>query len=825
MSSDAFNVPTVAWQRRLDARLAQPGKPNRNLGLRNLIKMAPMIVRMSNHARQSSKAGFDPINMMNMPLPGPEMGVPLGGIGGGSITRGWRGGFRRWGLRPGFVQLSQVFADQFSLWTEREGAASQALVLAAERPAPGAPGKPGALGGWEWGLNPGCAVYQALFPRAWTTYDQPLPGLRLTCRQLSPVIARNYRESSFPTCEFRWQVENTGEAPVTVGLMFTFQTGSGANNDRAGGHSNHAFRLDGEGGVGVELRHVHRQGQAYPLGQAPAQRRVFEDPLYFAIAARAGEGQEVSYRARFTASGDGVSIWNDFASDGRLDNLDDERPAQPGEAIGAGVAVRLSIPPGESRELAFALSWAMPLVHTGFGTPYYRRYTQFYGKDPAAARALARDTLLHADEWEAQVAAWQAPVLQDDRLPEWYRMALFNELYYVVDGGTLWCYPADQVPGEDDMGRFAYLESHEYFFYNTYDVHFYASFALIMNWPQIELALQRDMGAATLAEVPEQIQETFQGKWVPRKLRGAVPHDIGLPGEDPWKLVNGYDLHDVNTWKDLNPKLVLQVYRDWLATGDEDFMRELWPAVSAALERVAQYDRDGDGLIENDGFPDQTYDVWSVKGPSAYTGGLWLAALSAAEAMAGRVDQPQAAERYRALFERGRAAYLRKLWNGRYLNYDGSGGPQSDSIMADQLAGQWYAGACGLPALLTPEQACSALRTIFDYNVKGFCDGLAGAVNGMRPNGLIDKSTMQSQEVWGGTTYALAAEMLQAGLREEAFQTAFGIYKVTYEERGYWFQTPEAWVENGDYRSNTYMRPLAIWAMQWVMEERGRKGV
>lgn len=30
--------------------------------------------------------------------------------------------------------------------------------------------------------------------------------------------------------------------------------------------------------------------------------------------------------------------------------------------------------------------------------------------------------------------------------------------------------------------------------YNTYDVHFYASFALAMLWPKLELSLQYDMG-------------------------------------------------------------------------------------------------------------------------------------------------------------------------------------------------------------------------------------------------------------------------------------------------------------------------------------------
>lgn len=30
--------------------------------------------------------------------------------------------------------------------------------------------------------------------------------------------------------------------------------------------------------------------------------------------------------------------------------------------------------------------------------------------------------------------------------------------------------------------------------YNTYDVHYYASFALIMLWPQLALSLQYDIG-------------------------------------------------------------------------------------------------------------------------------------------------------------------------------------------------------------------------------------------------------------------------------------------------------------------------------------------
>ena len=33
----------------------------------------------------------------------------------------------------------------------------------------------------------------------------------------------------------------------------------------------------------------------------------------------------------------------------------------------------------------------------------------------------------------------------------------------------------------------------------------------------------------------------------------------------------------------------------------------------------------------------------------------------------------------------------------------------------------------------------------------------------------------------------------------------------------YSFQTPEAWNNKDQYRSICYMRPLAIWAMQWAL--------
>lgn len=95
----------------------------------------------------------------------------------------------------------------------------------------------------------------------------------------------------------------------------------------------------------------------------------------------------------------------------------------------------------------------------------------------------------------------------------------------------------------------------------------------------------------------------------PVKRRNVIPHDIGDPGkrpstsrsaslnfctlslpptqrdqapfppadDEPWLRVNAYVIHDTADWKDLNLKFVLQVYRDYYLTGDQGFLRDMWP--------------------------------------------------------------------------------------------------------------------------------------------------------------------------------------------------------------------------------------------------------
>lgn len=924
LESDVGAPPPQAWRRKLDSHANF--LKEFTLTFMETFKMLGLGWRVWQYARseraKGRKAPIDPFR--RGPKPAASNGVPLGGMGGGSINRGFRGEFHWFQLLPGVCKEEVVQGDRFSVFITRESGKKYSSVLATgfseeKRKKDDGSG----IASWDWRLNGQHCSYHALFPRAWTIYDgEPDPDLKISCRQISPFIPHNYKESSLPSCVFSYTLANTGKDTANVSLLFTWTNSVGGSSELSGGHFNSPFIA--EDGVRGALLH-HKTGNTSP-------------PITFAIAAQETSDVSVSVCPSYSVSGkrnklSAKEMWLEMKEHGSFDpgnwDIKPLPPSKQGSSIGAAVAARVVVPPHEKRTVVFALAWDSPEVKFVKGKSYHRRYTQFYGTFGNAAENLVHDAIRDYESWERAIETWQSPILNDVNLPEWYRVTLLNELYYLVAGGTVWTdglgpingeekdagddrssatsfysdnspsetddcmegnfvnsameegadfnhqttsvldesklnsgtrnaknseHNADQGPiseisstilkamsitgsdktkdaatlqisygtsllkdGEDNVGQFLYLEGVEYLMWSTYDVHFYASFALLSLFPELELSVQRDFAAATLSYDNEQVQFLAEGETGARKVLGAVPHDLGL--HDPWNEVNAYNLHDTSRWKDLNPKFVLQVHRDFVATGNKSFARAVWPAVYTAMAYMDQFDRDRDCMIENDGFPDQTYDTWSVTGVSAYCGGLWLAALQATAALAVEVNDENAAKHFRSKFIRAKKVYENKLWNGSYFNYDEGTFGSSTSIQADQMAGHWYTRASGLPALFDDFKARSALQKVFLFNVMSMNGGKMGAVNGMNPDGSIDESCMQSREIWTGTTYAVAAAMIYEDLVEEAFKTAEGVFRAGWSNDGfgYWFQTPEAWTASGQFRSLAYMRPLAIWAMHWAL--------
>lgn len=240
--------------------------------------------------------------------------------------------------------------------------------------------------------------------------------------------------------------------------------------------------------------------------------------------------------------------------------------------IGVAVSGQIHLKAGAKSDLDFVLAWDMPQINFFRKTKqYWRYYTKFFGRTGEAGPAICEHALQSFPKWEQQIDAWQRPILTDDELPDWYKSAIFNELYFIADGGSVWlCVDPDDpsAPMEWDdprlaYGRFAYLEGHEYRMYNTYDVHFYASHALANLWPNLQVSLQYDFRDSITTENLEPRKQLYDGKITARKVKDSVPHDLGDPDEEPFVQINSYCVHDVSDWRDLNVKFVLQVYRDY----------------------------------------------------------------------------------------------------------------------------------------------------------------------------------------------------------------------------------------------------------------------
>ncbi|CDP22232.1 unnamed protein product, partial [Coffea canephora] len=77
------------------------------------------------------------------------------------------------------------------------------------------------IGSWDWNLDGNSSTYHALFPRAWTVYDgEPDPDLKIVCRQISPFIPHNYKESSYPAAVFTFTLSTIQERWLRMSLYF-----------------------------------------------------------------------------------------------------------------------------------------------------------------------------------------------------------------------------------------------------------------------------------------------------------------------------------------------------------------------------------------------------------------------------------------------------------------------------------------------------------------------------------------------------------------------------------------------------------------------------
>ena len=766
---------------------------------------------------------------------GPNHGMPLGGFGAGCIGRGTDGSFNLWHLDGGEHWFGTLPDCQFALF-ESDGQQSRAHALAvkppvdASRPEAGEP-----LRAWSWypASTPDQATgtYAARYPLSSTQYTGVFQA-EVSCEAFSPILPGDYQRTSYPVAVFVWTLTNPTNRPLDLSLLLSWRNTTGwfTNTDptaavefRDDGSPEHNYvpaigRSQGQRNRWIEqpgLQGILLEGErSTPVAEGQGQWCLATDPAL--------QGVTVQRCSRWDPSGSGAELWEPVARDGSIPDSNNDRRSAGQDPASAALAVQCHLAPGQSLEIPLVISWDLPVTAFATGTRALRRYTDVFGSSGDNAAAIAAEALRDWRDWRAQIEAWQRPVLERTDLPEPLRMALFNELYDLASGGSLW----SAASTEDPVGRFGVLECLDYAWYESLDVRLYGSFALLQLWPELDKSVLRSFARAIPAAdaTPRPIGWYFtQGKGrveAARKLAGATPHDLGAPNERPWDATNYTAYQDCNLWKDLASDFVLQVWRTFrLAPNGEvlRFLADCWPAAVQALRYLKTFDANDDGLPDNGGAPDQTFDDWPLKGVSAYCGALWIAALEAALAMAQRLqldlglDTSGEQREFGSWLEQSRGNFDALLWNGEYYNIDaGSGTPV---VMADQLCGDFYARLLGLPAVVADDRARSALQAVKEACFEGFRGGQLGVANGLRRDGTpLDPNGTHPLEVWTGINFGLAAYYRLMGETGTAFAITGAVVEQVYGG-GLQFRTPEAITAVNTFRACHYLRAMAIWAL------------
>ena len=262
-----MKIPTDVWTRRFNT--PDPPKNVHSVvrpPVREILTLLPTAVRVGTYIHHERSHGREPIFDLTgitlaPPNPGPTAGVSCGGIGSGCIGRGYKGDFRRWSLHPGRYIHRVVPVDQFSIRVRYKNGTVRTQVLSTlGSSGSDMPTIPPELSSWAWSLPSDKAVAYALYPRSWTVYEDPVPGVRVIVKQVSPFLPESYSEASLPTTAFEVYVENTlsgstassgtslkeseEEEVMEVSVMFTFQNGDGGVEDSIGGLLHSTFDID-----------------------------------------------------------------------------------------------------------------------------------------------------------------------------------------------------------------------------------------------------------------------------------------------------------------------------------------------------------------------------------------------------------------------------------------------------------------------------------------------------------------------------------------------------------------------------------------------------
>jgi uncharacterized protein (DUF608 family) len=462
-----------------------------------------------------------------------------------------------------------------------------------------------------------------------------------------------------------------------------------------------------------------------------------------------------------------------------------ELPAAGG-GPGVSLAVDYELRPNEEQIIPVILAWYVPRWAGSAAHHYLHAYQKRFGGVGEVVEFIAQKR----ENFLSRIIRWQEAIFAAREYPLWLRDQLVNILHTIPED-SFWA--GESIPAEPwykPAGVFGMTESPRTTPHVCNPSDWYGGLPIVFFFPELAAALLRSYVHFQLpnGEIPIGIGE------------GA---DLAHPSY--------HMLHTMNSCVHVH-----LIDRLWQRDLSKEVLEEFYPSAKNAIDYAKSLDRDGDGLLdlEPDPVPNQFYGAWFWYGTATHVNGFWLAAVAMLERMAEAMGDAETAKDCRTLRQTGSRSLEEKLWaRGYYLLYnDPASGRKSDTVLANQLAGEWCGRLHGLPAVFPPDRVKRTLAT-----VKRLCVPLtaAGVLDAARPDGSLDLSgSPQSEGVFAGECMCVAATLAYNEDAETALEITRQLFEaIVVQDRCEWDMPNFLNAAGRVVHGTDFYQNLILWAL------------
>lgn len=594
-------------------------------------------------------------------------------------------------------------------------------------------------------------TFDGEFPIARLTFtDDEFPAsVRLTA--FNPLIPHDEYNSGLPAAFFEWEIENTAGQEVLFSLAATLRNPAKRSVNE---------KVTENGLSGIFLRHAEKN-----------DTDVGYTDLTLLCDGEDTDVQEYWYRGSWN---DGcTTYWRNLCD---LERMPERSYAEAGGYDHGTVVSYVTLKAGEKKKLRFIMSWNVPVYENywneGRRKEGFYTWRNYYATQFKNSYATAKYALEGFERLLEKTSSF-TNAIQTSSLPESVKDAVSANLSVLktptalrLEDGSFWGWEGSFELGGSCMGTCQHVWNYAY--------------AMPYLFPRLERSIRENTMKYALTD------------------SGASGFRIELPPR-----------REMNTERpclDGQMGEVIKCYREWKLSGDNEWLKKNSESIFKMLEYAwskdnpDRWDADCDGVLE--GRQHHTLDM-ELFGPSSWLEGFYLLALDCGAKMARAVGQSERAEKYDALYKKGKSWMNENLFNGKYFfqkvdlfdkaTLDSFGDDAADrywnseaseikyqvadGCMIDQMLADFHAALIGADCVFDADKKKKALESLYKYN---YVDSMRKVANMWRNFAINDEAgtvictypdgaklpaipISYCDEVMTGFEYALAVLMIAQG--------------------------------------------------------------